>query len=269
MDSKDKLLKIYEKDRGKTPENRIFKYTLGISLSLFFILGFYFSTIDVERERISDQKNRVNKGRFIMDKPKKEEPEPKKPEKPEKKKPEPEEPIDLSEADKVVIDKEAKKRPQETKKKKKSPKKVRKVYGVKKVYSKGIGASGNMDNAVIGKQGNTTGTEYDTITPTEDEIKGEVASTVTISKPPSFRKQVKPEYPKEMKKREIEGTVKVKVLIDIDGKVKKAVLLNDLGYGSGKSALETTKKMLFYPAERGDKPVAVWTVIPIRFRLLG
>jgi TonB family protein len=67
----------------------------------------------------------------------------------------------------------------------------------------------------------------------------------------------------------LEGVIKVKILVDIDGMVKKAELLNDLGFGSGQKALEACYKMEFDPAMRGTEVVAVWIVIPIKFVLLG
>ena len=53
---------------------------------------------------------------------------------------------------------------------------VRRVYGLKKVYSKGIGASGSTADAIIGKRGNTLDTEIDTITATDADIQGEPIS---------------------------------------------------------------------------------------------
>ncbi|HMA64957.1 MAG: energy transducer TonB [Fibrobacterota bacterium] len=147
--------------------------------------------------------------------------------------------------------------------------KVRKVYGLRKVYSTGIGSSGNLSDAVIGKLGNSITTSIDTVKATESEIKGQIVSTTTVTSSPQFVKVVKPEYTKEMLDNRMEGIVKVKALVDIDGKVKKATLLNDLGFNTGNAALKATLEMLFTPAKKGDEPVAVWIIIPVRFVMLS
>ena len=146
---------------------------------------------------------------------------------------------------------------------------VRKVFGLRKVYSTGLGTGGTLSDAVVGKIGNTVGKEYDTITATESDVQGTVVSTATVTSAPRFRKVVKPEYTSAMIGHEVEGTVKVKVLVDIDGKVKKATCLNDIGFDSAAQAVKATLSMEFVPAMRGDTPVAVWIIVPIRFVMLG
>jgi TonB family protein len=66
----------------------------------------------------------------------------------------------------------------------------------------------------------------------------------------------------------VEGTVRVKALIDTDGLVKRAVALNDLGHGAARLAAEACLEARFEPAMRGGEPAAVWIIIPIRFELL-
>lgn len=149
------------------------------------------------------------------------------------------------------------------------PKPVRRVYGLRKVYSKGLGTGGSLADAVVGKLGNTLDKEVDTLTATSQEIKGKVVSVTTIVQAPKFMKIVKPEYTSEMLKNDVEGVVKVKVLVDVDGKVKKAQALNDLGFDAAKQALKASLAMEFSPAMRDDGPVAVWIIIPVRFVLLG
>ncbi|MDO5575824.1 MAG: energy transducer TonB [Fibrobacter sp.] len=148
-------------------------------------------------------------------------------------------------------------------------KKVRRVYGVKKVYSRGIGVSGDANDAIVGKRGNTLKTEIDTFTATNDELDGELVSITAVTRYPKLKFQVKPEYTKEMLEKKIEGVIRVKILIDTDGKVKKAIALNDLGYGSGKKVHEACLKLEFEPALAGQTPVAVWYLIRFRFEMLN
>lgn len=144
-------------------------------------------------------------------------------------------------------------------------KQPRKVYGLKRSYSNGLGSGGSMSDAVVGKVGNTIDKAYDDIKATKADLKGPLVSSATVTQAPRFKKRAKPVITDLMKKNNVEGTIKVRILVDIDGKVKKAVAKNDLGFGSKQAALNACRKMLFTPAQRDGKAVAVWIVVPIRF----
>ena len=149
------------------------------------------------------------------------------------------------------------------------PKVIRRVYGLKKVYSTGIGSGGSASDAVIGKIGNTLNTEIDTFSATKEELKGTLVSVTTVTALPKIKSIVKPEYTKEMNENKVEGTIKVRVQVDIDGKVKKAVVLNDLGFGTKEKVLEACLKLEFEPASINGIPCAVWIIVPFTFRMLN
>ena len=71
------------------------------------------------------------------------------------------------------------------------------------------------------------------------------------------------EYPAEARTLGIEGTIRVKLVVDAAGKVTSAVLLNKLGHGLDELALARAKKIEFEPAkDTDDKPVTsvvIWT----------
>lgn len=148
-------------------------------------------------------------------------------------------------------------------------KKVRRVYGLKKVYSMGIGASGSAADAIIGKRGNTLNTAIDTITATENDLKGEPVSITRVTSAPRIKKAVKPEYTPEMLEKRIEGIVRANILVDIDGRVKQVIVLDDLGYGSKKMVAEAWFKSLFEPAMIDDRPVPTWIPVKVRFKMLS
>ncbi|MBD3318061.1 MAG: hypothetical protein GF344_19950 [Chitinivibrionales bacterium] len=255
--------------RDKATGVWLFRAIMLASLTVFIGLGLYFRTVEPPPERFADKDSRI-RTRFLIEEQKKPTEKKTKPqEKPAEKKeriPEenpPDEPVDLTKKPKLDQERD------DIQDKKPKRRRVRRVYGLKKVYSKGLGSGGDMADAVIGKRGNTLNKEVDTLTATDAEIKGEIVSTTTVTSMPRYKKRAKPEYTKEMLENEIEGKVKVKALVDTDGMVKKAVLLNDLGYGSGKQARNAALEFEFHPAMRGDEPVAVWIVITIRFVLLG
>lgn len=146
---------------------------------------------------------------------------------------------------------------------------VRRVYGLRKVYAQGLGSGGAMNDAVIGKLGNTLAKDIDTLSATAAELKGAVVSASTVTRAPRFKNRVKPQYSAAMLERALEGVVKVKVLVDIDGRVKDTRVLSDIGEDSALQACKACAAMEFEPAVRDEQPVAVWIVIPIRFVMLG
>ncbi len=250
---------------GNSLVERVFLTVLFGTLAFFFATGWHFRNVKALPEVMNERQTAVN-AQFIIEE-KKPKPKVEKPKPPAEKKEAAikEEPVDLTakpllnqEKDEVV---EAP--PQEQVK---QP--VRRVYGLKKVYSTGIGASGSVADAIIGKRGNTLNTEIDTITATEADIKGVPVSITTVTTYPRPKSQVKPEYTKEMLEKRVEGVVRVKVLVDIDGKVKQAIVLDDLGYGSKQKVAEACFKMEFEPARRGEEPVSVWIMIKFRFEML-
>jgi len=85
---------------------------------------------------------------------------------------------------------------------------------------------------------------------------------------PQLVKSVAPKYPEIARRTGIEGTVFVKILVGKDGKpeevefVKGPEIFRDV-------ALEAARKFEFSPARQNDRPVRVWVMVPIQFRLQG
>lgn len=145
---------------------------------------------------------------------------------------------------------------------------VRRVYGLRKVYSVGISEQGTVGDAIIGKIGNTLNAPIDTIQATPQDLKGSLVPVTTVTNAPVPKQTPKPEYSKEMIYAKIEGVIKAQLLIDIDGAVKEVKILNDLGFGTAQAALQAFRKWQFEPAKRSGTPVAVWITYSIRFVLL-
>jgi TonB family protein len=146
---------------------------------------------------------------------------------------------------------------------------LREVYGLKKVYSVGLGAGGSGDgsDAIVSKLGNTLEKDPDTLKATEEEIKGAVTSVATVTSKPVIEVAVKPEYTEEMKRNRVQGVVSARILVDIDGAVKRIEVLNDLGFGTKEAVEKACKELKFKPAMEGDTPVSTWIVFKFRFVL--
>jgi hypothetical protein len=143
----------------------------------------------------------------------------------------------------------------------------RKVYGVRRIYSRGLGSGYGGGDAVVAKLGNSLDVPPDTIKATKQDLKGELVSVTKISKMPRILRTAKPEYTPEMKDNHISGKVKAKVLVDVDGTAKKIIIVKHLGYGTKDSSITAIRKMRFAPGVLGNAPVAVWIPLTFRFEL--
>ncbi len=271
--SRQMLLEMYAQSDRESPSKRdSFPVIVTVSIVLFALLGIYLYK-NVPPVKTIEEKITQMTTRFVIDEKAAEVVKPVKVKK--KVKPEnsviekPKEAIDLTQ--KPVLnqpDNDIVEIPQQTNIEN-QPKVVRRVYGLQKVYSTGLGSGGSASDAVIGKLGNTLNTAIDTFAATKEELKGKLVSVTTVTSLPKIKSVVKPEYTKEMIENRIEGVVKVKVQVDIDGKVKKAIVLNDLGFGTKEKVLEACLKLEFEPAAINGVPCAVWIIVPFTFKMLS
>jgi periplasmic protein TonB len=261
----DTSLKAYETyiPSNSTLVENVFGLTLIIVLGLFIGLGCFFHTIKALPEPIEKKIEEI-KTRFLIEEAKKPRPKPVEKKKPAEEKPPEEKPIDLTKKPELA-------QKQDDIPKEKPPENApvaRRVFGLRRVYSVGIGAGGSMAEAVIGKIGNTLNKDVDTITATKKDLKGALAPITAVTVAPSPKNTVKPEYTKEMLDAKIEGVIRAELLIDIDGTVKDVRILNDLGFGTKEAAEKAFRQWTFDPAKKGDTPVAVWISFSIRFVLV-
>lgn len=90
---------------------------------------------------------------------------------------------------------------------------------------------------------------------------------VPVEKTPVPVKQVQPEYPELARKAGVEGTVWVKILVDKEGKAKKAVVMKSDSDIFNEAATKAALQWVFTPAMMNNGPVAVWAAVPFRFKL--
>ena len=100
-----------------------------------------------------------------------------------------------------------------------------------------------------------------------EEPEEEILEYFMVEEKPEIIKQVAPEYPKVALKAGIEGTVHLKVLVGKDGKVEQATAVKGKEIFH-KPALQAIHQYLFKPARQNDRPVKVYLVMPIRFRIV-
>jgi len=90
---------------------------------------------------------------------------------------------------------------------------------------------------------------------------------VPFEKAPVPIREIKPEYPDIARRANMEGTVWVKMWVDKEGKVKKAVVLKSDAPVFDEAAIKAALQYVFTPAMMNNGPVAVWASMPFRFKL--
>ncbi|MCL5030137.1 MAG: energy transducer TonB [Bacteroidetes bacterium] len=92
---------------------------------------------------------------------------------------------------------------------------------------------------------------------------------VPVDKMPQVITSIAPHYPELAKRAGIEGTAYVKVLLSTEGSPVKAVVIKTDNEIFNQPSIDAAMQFKFTSAERDNKPVAVWVVIPFRYRLDG
>jgi protein TonB len=90
---------------------------------------------------------------------------------------------------------------------------------------------------------------------------------VASSAKPRLVAQARAAYPEIARRSGIEGTVVVQALVNVEGRVKKAVIVQGAHPILDKEALLAARKCRFTPARQREMKVEVWVAIPYRFRL--
>jgi protein TonB len=90
-----------------------------------------------------------------------------------------------------------------------------------------------------------------------------------VDEMPKVLKQVPPEYPKAARERGDTGTVYVRALVKKDGKPTGVTVASGKGVTPelDQAAVKAVSQWTFVPAKARGKSVAVWIVVPVKFRL--
>lgn len=79
--------------------------------------------------------------------------------------------------------------------------------------------------------------------------------------------EVKPPYPEEARKNDVEGSVKLKVTTDETGQVTEVAIINGPGYGLNEAARDAIRRVKFKPAMKGGEAVGYTFVFTYTFLL--
>lgn len=127
----------------------------------------------------------------------------------------------------------------------------RKVFGLNR---KALTTSGGVGV----KLGNTVAKDFDdkTLRKSDDDLPIPTADYL-VSSMPVLQSEFRIPYPREAKRKKIEGPVVMDILIDASGRVREAELVTGPGYGLDEAAMDAVYRFQFRPAEVDGKPVAV------------
>ena len=84
---------------------------------------------------------------------------------------------------------------------------------------------------------------------------------------PAVLSEFKPPYPETARKAGIEGTVRLRLWLDAQGKVQQVRVLRKAGYGLDEAAQEAIVRFKFRPARKGGKPVPMSFTFDFHFYL--
>ncbi len=88
-----------------------------------------------------------------------------------------------------------------------------------------------------------------------------------LSDMPRFTHRAEPEYPATMRAQGIEGRVRLEVLIDNKGNIRKVTVLESAGEQFDQAAIQALENSRFTPGQMDGKPVAALLRIPVSFSL--
>jgi TonB family protein len=106
-----------------------------------------------------------------------------------------------------------------------------------------------------------------TLWPTESKAQATEQAVAITDKimAPRLTEVAAPDYTAEAKKKKIEGTVTLTIVIDKKGDVVDAKVSKGLGYGLDENAIIAVKEWKYKPAEKDGVPVAVRTDVTLDF----
>jgi len=74
-------------------------------------------------------------------------------------------------------------------------------------------------------------------------------------------------YTEEARRRGVQGSIRLALLVSDDGEVLKTVILTSLGYGLDEEAERASRKLKFKPATRDGHPTTAWQMLEVEFQL--
>jgi protein TonB len=84
---------------------------------------------------------------------------------------------------------------------------------------------------------------------------------------PRFSNKVQPDYPVRARDAKLAGTVRAVIVVDAEGRVRDAEVVEGLGMGLDEAAIEAVRKWRFSPGCKDGRAVNVRMFIGVDFRI--
>ena len=127
------------------------------------------------------------------------------------------------------------------------------------------------DGAARGQQGNGVGTASGGGRggiPNEGVNYNDVFSVSNVSTRPQILARPVPGYTEEARRAQVEGAVKLSVVLNANGTVSEITVARALGYGLDQKAIEAARELRFIPAQKDGHTVSVRVFLEFKFSLL-
>ncbi len=95
----------------------------------------------------------------------------------------------------------------------------------------------------------------------------DIFSLADLDQAPRVVFQPAPQYPPELKKKKVQGTVHILFIVDPDGRVQEPKVHKSDNPGFDKNALAAVRRWRFEPGKVGGRPVQFRMKVPITFAL--
>jgi TonB family protein len=89
-----------------------------------------------------------------------------------------------------------------------------------------------------------------------------------LTRTPQVIYQVEPQYSEPARRAKIQGYVRLRIEVGLDGRPTNIRVVQPIGMGLDENAIEAVKRWRFRPALIGDKPVVAPALVEVGFHLL-
>lgn len=89
-----------------------------------------------------------------------------------------------------------------------------------------------------------------------------------LTRTPQIISQVEPQYSEAARRAHIQGYVRLRIDVGLDGRPSNIRVVQPMGMGLDENAIEAVKRWRFRPALIGDKPVVAPALVEVGFHLL-
>jgi protein TonB len=97
--------------------------------------------------------------------------------------------------------------------------------------------------------------------------RGDANDSAECITPPRVTYSPDPEYDQASRKAKIEGTVVLRIIVTRDGLVKDPRIKRGLCEALDKRAVETVSQWKFNPATKNGKPVSLYLIVEVSYKL--